>query len=84
MARTPATYEDRPSGEMARTSVICEDRLISEDFSESSYCNSVVNKSVISHLISNQYLEHFTENEPKIQHLKNTLVLVYSGLFKNR
>ena len=50
---------------MGRTPVICEDGLTSENLGESSHCNSVVNKSTIAHLISNEYLEHFAENEPR-------------------
>lgn len=65
VARTPATCEDGPSGEVARTPVTCEDGLTSEDFGESSSCNSIVNKSMIAHLISSQLLEHFGENEAR-------------------
>ena len=45
--RTPATCEDGSSGEMARIPVTCKDRLTSDDFSESSSCNSIVNKAML-------------------------------------
>ena len=43
-----------------------EDELPYEDFDESSSCHSVVNKSMIIHLISSrQLLEYFEKREPR-------------------
>ena len=47
-----------------RTPATCENGLISEDFGESSSCNSIVNKSIIVHLTSSQLIKYFRENEP--------------------
>ena len=57
--KVACTYEDGPLGEVARTLVTYKDGLTSEDLGESSSCNSIVNKSIISHLISSQLLEQF-------------------------
>ena len=50
---------------MAHSPVTSEDGLTSEDFGESSSHSSIVNKSMITQLISNQLIEHFEENEPR-------------------
>ena len=47
------------SWEVTGTPATYKDGLISEDFGESSSCNSIVNRSMIAHLISIQLLEHF-------------------------
>ena len=88
VARTPVIYEveslwemacihttcEDSSSEVARTAVTCEDELISEDSSESSSRNSIVNNSMIAHLISSQLLEHFGENEPRNATLKERII----------